>query len=60
MIKHVDKFCLDILEEKEEYEELLNREGIAITDTKLINGQSQNPRVFVIVYWVEMDVGSLD
>ena len=53
LIKKVKKFCLDLPDEKQEYEDLMNNTDAFIIDTKLINGQGKEPIVFVVVYWFE-------
>jgi len=55
-IKHVTKYCLDLEDEREAYENLMNDPEIQIVSEKMINGQGARPSIFVVVYWVEEDL----
>lgn len=56
VVKYVDKYCLDIEEEKAAYQKLINDPDIFVIKEKEVMGQGSRPIVYILVYWCKEEI----
>jgi len=56
LVHFVDKFCIDIDDQKQMLESLINDPEVIILDKRIFMSQGTNPKAYVLLEWAKEDL----